>query len=1260
MSAAKRHRHAPRFTLVALMALAWGCSDDAGNTGPSVTVPDIEIEVSEPQPLQPVKEKFKVVGTLTNIGKLSPESLTATLRFKGYKEQIAKGASFEFTVDTEVLSEKGKPLAKDGKFCGSVSAFGTATSDSTVEGQGSKQVCVKVDNTLPVIEIFGPDANSTHIGKLIYSGRVSDSNLNGVQIKVDGKNVVEWCEKGTPGDCDKCAEKPGVQKCIGGSDTFEVIIDRAGLPSAKVQLFVGAADATGHQVTDARVVNVLKAPSFETARRDSAGKLVPGSEPGTLKEVIEHGNIEAFELGDFDGDEVIDAVMATTKGVYLRRGLTGADVGLKGEAAKAPIARFGNAEAVVAGKYTHLALLDLDQDGSLDVAAVGVPQGGKGGVTFLLARKGAAGEGGLRPVQSREVSATIKAIAVADLDNDGATDVVLGGLEDASALTVLYMKKAPTCPAKNKTDLKCAEAKWEELTAADFVVNSLAHKLLGSVTSLAIADFIADDSDPPLLDIAIGRDKPAISVCNNLGTALGACLDTNTSDFLFDMKDARFVTALHWNDDDGDKNIGSGDYPDLVVGTSGGIVRWVSGDHKGGFFFDIGDPNIQYKNYDFDAALKSMHVAPTGPNGADRLLVAYAGRTVVPLPVDPADHSDITQCFRSFVLGQAIDNVRAADLDGDDILDLVGVTAKQALSIAMGKGDGEYHAAAIHRVCGLLAIADPDPVAVSGVLDVAQFGARDLTGDDRDDLILVSGSAVATIPKNTEQGPRPQPAIYFGLYTGTANGLTRAVRTGEFGPYNTSGTMTDAGVGDKEAGGLNKTLPPVSGLAFGEFNSAAPADLVLAFDTSYVVGTEVKDSVGPEGNGDILECAKHEVLELMNILGDQGSDDKGNMAVQCKYFSLADSDKKFPLHGFNQGAYLDRMSLGIWIGNPAKPFGIGADAPPYKPTTIMPHFSQSAGIGIVDLAVGNFDNDSHSDVAVLLRQSSDDLQARVRLFKGLGKGRIGPTFYLEKGKGEVWPGLPAGCKSGDTRCIVSRYCSLNETNCTLLDVPKAELSLIPAPDPTGGQSLWLPVTYRVVAPDPRAIAAAPFCDDKVVSLFTLSNAKDGNVGSVTWLRKLAAGGVFAPKLSISIGENLAVFKPIDVNQDGCTDLLCGLKAKMGFTAGSTNAFAENAYFDVSKKTRTAVDTLDVNQDGVLDLVVVERETNSVAFWLGSSQDLGGGKKKFEFIEYPHPMFALLDSSTMQQADLNDDGCPDLAVQGKRGVAVYINTGCTVP
>ena len=77
--------------------------------------------------------------------------------------------------------------------------------------------------------------------------------------------------------------------------------------------------------------------------------------------------------------------------------------------------------------------------------------------------------------------------------------------------------------------------------------------------------------------------------------------------------------------------------------------------------------------------------------------------------------------------------IRAADLDGDGVLDLIALTEGAALSIAMGKGEGDFHAAAVHRVCGYAAVASAEGIILRSTLPVARFGVQDLSGDDRAD-----------------------------------------------------------------------------------------------------------------------------------------------------------------------------------------------------------------------------------------------------------------------------------------------------------------------------------------------------------------------------------------------------------------------------------------------------------------------------------------------------------------------------------------------
>ena len=94
--------------------------------------------------------------------------------------------------------------------------------------------------------------------------------------------------------------------------------------------------------------------------------------------------------------------------------------------------------------------------------------------------------------------------------------------------------------------------------------------------------------------------------------------------------------------------------------------------------------------------------------------------------------------------------------------------------------------------------------------------------------------------------------------------------------------------------------------------------------------------------------------------------------------------------------------------------------------------------------------------------------------------------------------------------------------------------------------------------------------------------------------------------------------------------------------GQTEIFATNS-------TRAAIDTLDVNQDGFLDVLALDSDTDTVQIVLGDG--------KGEFVEEKRRIAGTILSSTMRIADFDLDNCMDLVVQGQFGVAVYRNVSC---
>lgn len=1134
---------------------------------------------------------------------------------------VATNKAFSFTFDSAAVDSKNKPMSKDGKLCVSLASEGK---DAT----GEYTVCVEVDNAPPEIEIFEPKPNSVHIGVVKVSGVIREKNLQQAAVVFANTQVGASCDKKAAPEaetsCETCAKK--FQVCLATQGPFSFVVDRSDEPTENVELRVVVLDRTAHKTEASVALKKLKRPRFEAARLDFDGTF----SDDLFAPSVETGDLVDFQLIDVDHDGLLDALFAGTKGLFVRHGLPSTGPNEKGAKGRGV---FGKTQLIHTGEFKRLASVDIDGDGQLDVVAAAMTDATSAAALAFLTRKGALP----RFVAQEKLGAPPTAMASADFNMDKRNDVIIGSKIDAHALTVLYLNPKPICPTKGDESRPCANATdAATIGSANVFVEKLERSLLGGVASFAVADFIADDNDPPLPDIAVGREGMAVlSVCRNNGKGFDACVDITKVDFLADMQDSAFLVPGQFNDDDGDGDIDEADHADLVVVSKAGKARWVTGDHAGGFKYDIaqkGHYTIVWSTDAGQASVESVEVAPIGPNGEDWLLFSMNARSTTALPLDPSDTTAKERCYRYFVLGSAISMTHVGDIDADGELDLVGLGSKMGLNTALGKGDGEFAAVSVYRVCGLFT---GGTTLMAGPLSTDQFKVVDVTGDTKADLIMVSEPAVSSVPcpATSGAGPQPRPAYYFGLYVNGDDGLSKLASRGEFGPYNSATLRKLAGEKDLVEGGCGIKFGKVTAMEFGEFNGSPPIDMVTTHELDYPSGGDV-----PEGGDKLLSCGFDETLELANIWGDESADNKDAKGLQCKVFGEEDDKKTTPLVGFGGGAHIKRASMHIWInnGDPNAPFNIQVQpsAKPQEP--LKPFFAQAGGSSPVAAAVGKFDEDEIDDVATLMLSSGtyEDPQymaERVRLFKGDGKGRVRPVVYVDVKK----PGR---------KDEIGKFCTYNKTLCELIDVPHDQLSAQPFL-PKGAFELEFTFpTYRTVAASPVGLQAAPFCDDEISSLFTLSS----EAGDITVLRQQGKM-VFERKKAFSVGENPTAFRASDVNQDGCVDLLIAKKAHLGYTAGTPSWYAQNKYFSVQSRERTSVATLDVNDDKILDLVVVDSDQDAVQFYLGDG--------KGEFVEHSERLFAAHKSTDMQQADLNGDGCPDLAVKGLFGVAVMLNLGC---
>ena len=949
-------------------ALAIGCSSGDPTSGNAPTSPTITVDVTTPTALGNTSGNVHFGGTLTSSDP-TVTNLTVELKVKGVSVGKAQGGTFSVDVDSTIKDTKGKPVFKDGKVCISFEAAGT------LGASGTKTHCVTSDNTDPVVTFTAPEADSVHVGSVALSAVVADKYVKDINVSVDGQRVIGFCNEKLLGPDDKplCTMakcKAQYSDCLSGQGAFFVEINRATAPTKVVKIAIEATDMTGHTTKIERSVTVLRPPTWDVAHTFDDH---PKPRIGEINDLL---------IYDFDQDTVLDTLIATTTGVWLMAGTKNLTTG-KGVGTLQPPLQVSGAP------LTRLVLVDIDGDGLKDVygtGALSLDTPDKSGVAAFLTKKG-----GIRQVQQIPLEGSVRAIATGDMDRNGVMDVVAGAQEDQFAIQIVpaLLPAQLLCPsAKDDKRLCKGVTSVEDLGQATIFGLPTAYALSGGISALVVADFVITGKEV-YPDIAIGRDQSAtLTVCPNNKGKLMACQDVQKNEFTADMTDHSLMVPVDWNNDG---------KMDLIVASKGaGRVRWIASLGNGKF---EADPGTTRQHLLSDVT--SLSVGPVGPAGKDYVMIAYGGRTVTLVPVQLDDRSHIDKCFRSWILGGSITTVRHGDLDGDGDVELIGIDrAPHGIAVALGTGDGNYHAATVHRVCGL-----KKGGFLFGDLPVAHFKLGDVSADGKPDLMLISNAVTSRRSRLANQCQSktdksqytPQPAHVVHLYVNEGKSLGEAARAGEWGPYTTVGLQSAHAVKEKGEGTCGTAMADLSGFELGEFNGKPPMDMVLSREQDYTVGTP------PDAEGD---CPFKEQNEVANLFGlEKGGTDE-SPGPFCKNFKDEDDKKKDPLSSARGGAPLARASVVTFVnGDPSSPFGLSASNRPDDPVELRPQFMFAGGRKPIALVVGHFDADNIDDIATLMKQENDNKQLdhlapRVRIFRGTPAtegGIVKPVLYFQQG-----------------------------------------------------------------------------------------------------------------------------------------------------------------------------------------------------------------------------------------------------------------------
>ncbi len=1064
----------------------------------------------------------------------------------------------------------------------------------TKEEAGTASFDVDIDHCPPVCKLEAPkvpgpgEPNPVYIGKLPVVGSISDTKYKSGEIS--------YSVEGGDGTPVKVIDLPK-------AGSFKTLLNREGEPTATLLVKCSAVDLAGNSTETTVSVSVLKRPSFLGNTDDGDKFDLPIN--------------DALPL-DFDDNGILDVVVAAPSGLYVRKAIPSQTAPDKGtgffqdlDALKAnPLAVIASTnEAPIA--LAKLLATDLDGDGkAVDLIGLGSRNGQPTVFAFFRVQvEDATGTRyGYKLLDARPLDDEAKTAALADLNNDGSLDVIVGGTQDNAGLTTLLTFKEPNCKADG-TVKPCKDANLSKALSATVFqegVHKPVHKGLANITSIAVGNFYADGLKLP--DICVGDgSRPYIS-CYRNQKGDGTLSQAEDAFFSADTPDTNLILAVKWS-----PTGGASDGPDLIYATKSGVMRWIRGDNASGKF--VFDPETMRAFNGYVAS--HMQVANIGPSGAPYLAFVGGERQVRVVPISLADNSHITHCFRAWVMGGAVLRTTVGDFDNDGELDLMAVdTFPSGNPVFRGLGQGDFRAPRAYHLCARQ-VAPPYRLFESKINSVQ---VNDLTGDNFADLLAVGDRAASmyAVSETPLNGGCPTldsklvafPVWPMHLWANVSGKPNPKPRAGEFNPNKENGKSGAAQ--SCQVDGTGEAFGTPVGVAMADMDGDKLPDMAIVRNESpYFLGDDGNATVGcPTG------CPYLDENEVNDKFGNE-SNDKANIC--CVHFATSDKDKLFPLSGYGGGAPLKRANLFTFlVKDKIKPFGMDVGNEVLTPAFVSPVFAKSAGVEPVSVALGDFNKDNFMDVAVALSPNGSASSSpfrycapRVRIFTGTGTGNL-------SGKVQHSP------QTGDAIPIIN----------------------------SGG--LWEglhKVAYRALTAPPKDIFVSPLGANNLPGVFVTTGAPQN---AMTHMESKGSKGELYSSTSVVVGDGLQACAARDVNKDGLTDMLCASSNAIswlpGKPVGKGTTYESKLNLIQGLQQVAGVEVGDVNSDSYPDLVQLDREKHTVRLWLGDGK---GGFALYDGILRP-----LTEVKSIKAVDLNNDGCIDLTVHSEFGVTQLDNLGCT--
>jgi hypothetical protein len=649
-----------------------------------------------------------------------------------------------------------------------------------------------------------------------------------------------------------------------------------------------------------------------------------------------------------------------------------------------------------------------------------------------------------------------------------------------------------------------------------------------------------------------------------------------------------FIAPLNFDAGSSPAAVAAGDFngdgiQDVAVANYDNTVKVLLG---------VGDGSFQTaRSFNGGGGARSIAVGDFNGDGKQDLAIAD-GLGNVSILLGNGDGS--FQAARSFAIGGYLVSVAVADFNGDGNQDLAVVDGVgNNVSVVLGNGDGTFQAA-YSFATGI----GPSSVAVA-----------DFDGDGRTDLVVANsgtfqnpGSTVSVLLNTTPIGGMTPSFAPQQTFT-TASG-PQSVVVGDFN----GDAVPDLAVLTNVFGAPSGSVSVLLGNGDGSFQRAV----------NYAVGDDPTSVAVGDFNGDGVEdlgviTGFGEVQPLLGY-GDGTFQAVRTSVAQANSNSLVVGD--FNGDGDQDLAMVETGGISVLLGNGDGTF----QGPPSYPVGSLPFAAPAVadfnGDGIPDLAVVN---SSTNDVSVLLGNGDGTFEAA----RSFPAGRQGISVAVED-------------FNGDGKL------DLAVVNDTLAPTVSVLLG-------NGDGTFQAPLAFPLHTVFASGLVVADFNGDGIPDL-----AVGGLTGSTVISVLLGNGdGTFQAAHTFAAGSYPSSLAVGDFNGDGIPDLAVA-DGNPGVTDGTVSVLFGNGdgTFQSPRNSDAgrfpvSIAVADLNDDGMLDVVVAEEGSNNVGVLLGN------GDGTFQPL---HNIPVGSQNVSVVVADFNGDGKPDLGVFTYGGVKVLLGNG----